>query len=101
MKSTILHFVHLLVLIVKAVRPGGVKAIIAENVLLRHQLALLSRSRRKAPNLQTRDRLLFGVLSLLISPRRLSTVAIIIKPATLLKFHRALIKRKYRSLFSN
>jgi len=38
---------------------------------------------------------------LLISPRRLSTVAILIKPATLLKFHRALVKGKYRRLFSN
>ena len=28
-------------------------------------------------------------------------MAIIIKPATLLKFHRALVKRKYRRLFSN
>jgi hypothetical protein len=36
---------------------------------------------------------LFGALSLLVSHRRLFTVAIIIKPATLLKFHRALIQR--------
>ncbi len=101
MKSAVLLIVHSLVLIVKALRPGGVKAIIAENVLLRHQLAILSRSRQKAPNLHTSDRFLFGTLSLLISPRRLFTVAIIIKPATLLKFHRALVKRKYRRLFSN
>jgi len=100
MKSAVLLIVHSLVLIVKALRPGGVKAIIAENVLLRHQLAILSRSRQKAPNLHTSDRFLFGTLSLLISPRRLFTVAIIIKPATLLKFHRALVKRKYRRLFS-
>ncbi len=101
MKSAILLIIHSLVLIVKALRPGGVKAIIAENVLLRHQLAVLGRSRQKAPNLHTSDRFLFGALSLLVSPRRLFTVAIIIKPATLLKFHRALVKRKYRRLFSN
>jgi hypothetical protein len=62
MKFTVLLVVHSLVLIVKALRAGGVKTIIAENVLLRHQLAILSRSRLKAPNLQTSDRFLFGAL---------------------------------------
>ena len=92
---------HLLVLFAKSLKSGGTKATIAENLLLKQQLIMLSRARKKAPNFQTSDRFLFGALSLLISPRRLSTVAIIIKPATLLKFHRALVKRKYRSLFSN
>ena len=92
---------HLLVLFAKSLKSGGTKATIAENLLLKQQLIVLSRARKKAPNLQTSDRFLFGALSLLISPRRLSTVAIIIKPATLLKYHRALVKRKYRSLFSN
>ncbi len=64
-------------------------------------LLVLSRARRKAPNLQTSDRFLLGALSLLVSPRRLFTVAKIIKPATLLKIHRALVKRKYRRLVSN
>ena len=100
MKSAVLLIVHSLVLIVKALRPGGVKAIIAENALLWHQLAVLGRSRQKAPSLRTSDRFLLAAVSLLVSPRRLSTVAIIIKPATLLKFHRALVKRKYRRLFS-
>ena len=52
MKSTLPQLVHLLVLIVKALRPGGVKTIIAENILLRYPLALLSGSRWKAPNIQ-------------------------------------------------
>jgi transposase InsO family protein len=101
MKSAVLIFVHSLVLIVRTLRPGGVKAIISENLILKQQLIVLNRARRKAPNLQTSDRFLLGALSLLISPRRLFTVAIIIKPATLIKFHRALVKRKYRRLFSN
>ena len=101
MKSVAFLFMHLLVLFAKSLKSGGTKATIAENLLLKQQLIVLSRARKKAPNLQTSDRFLLGALSLLISPRRLSTVAIIIKPATLLKFHRALVKRKYRSLFSN
>lgn len=37
----------------------------------------------------------------MISIKRLSHIAIIVKPATLLKFHKALVKRKYHLLFSN
>ncbi len=101
MKSVAFFLIHLLVLFAKSLKSGGAKAIIAENLMLKQQLIVLSRARRKAPNLQTSDRFLLGALSLLVSPRRLFTVAIIIKPATLLKFHRALVKRKYRRLFSN
>ena len=81
MKSAVLLIVHILVLIVKALRTGGVKALIAENILLKHQLGILARTRQKSPNLKTSDRFLLGALSLLVSPRRIFTVAIIIKPA--------------------
>ena len=93
MKSVAFLFIHLLVLFAKSLKFGGTKAIIAENLMLKQQLIVLSRARRKAPNLQTSDRFLLGALSLLVSPRRLFTVAIIIKPATLLKFRRALVNR--------
>jgi putative transposase len=43
---------------------------------------------------------LLGLCPLLVSPRRLLKVAVAIRPATLLRFHRALIQRKYRLLFS-
>jgi len=36
-----------------------------------------------------------------MSARRRLTAAVIIKPSTLLRFHRALVKRKYNLLFSN
>ena len=39
-------------------------------------------------------------MSQLINPHRLKPVAIIVQPATLLKFHRALVRRKYQRLFS-
>ena len=101
MKSAVLLFVHFLVLIANALRPGGIKAMIAENLILKHQLTVLSRARQRAPNLKATDRFLFGLLSLVVARKRLRSVAVIIQPATLLKFHRALIKRKYRRLFSN
>jgi len=96
MKSVAFFLIHLLVLFAKSLKSAGIKAMIAENLMLKQQLIVLSRARRKAPNLQTSDRFLLGALSLLVSPRRLFTVAIIIKPSTLLKFHRALVNRKYR-----
>lgn len=101
MKSVAFLFMHLLVLFAKPLKSSGTKAIIAENLMLKQQLIVLSRAQRKAPNLQTGDRFLLGAFSLLISLRRLLTVGIVIQPATLLIFNRALVKRKYRRLFSN
>jgi hypothetical protein len=40
--------VHLLDAIAKLVRPGGVRAVVAESLLLKHQLVISSRARRRA-----------------------------------------------------
>src|ERR1035438_9942577 len=85
---------HLLSTSVRVAGPGGVRAVIAESLLLKHQLIVLNRSRRRAPRLTSWDRLLFGVGVFLICPKRLPKVAIGIRPSTLLRFHRALIQRK-------
>ena len=42
-----------------------------------------------------------GLCALLLGPRRLIRSAIVFKPSTLLRLHRALIRRKYRRLFSS
>jgi putative transposase len=86
---------------IKLSRPGGVKAIAAENMVLRQQLIKLSRHHKRSPKLKISERILFGLLASWINPRRLFRIAIILKPATILKFHRALVKRKYHLLFSN
>jgi hypothetical protein len=77
-----------------------VRAVVAESILTKHQLLILNRSRRRAPHLRMLDRLIAGFCSLWIMPNRLRRVAIAFKPSTLLKFHRALVERKYRLLFS-
>ena len=87
--------------VILILRPGGVKAIAAENMVLRQQLISLSRQHKRSPKLNTLDRIMFGMLARWINPRRLSRIAITLKPATILKFHRALVKRKYHLLFSN
>jgi putative transposase len=69
-------------------------------VLLKHQLLILNRSRRRAPNLQIWDRVVVGLCSLLVKPVRLARVAIALKPSTILNFHQALVRRKYQLMFS-
>ena len=73
----------------------------AETIAMKQQLIVLNRHRKRAPSLATRDRLLFGLLAELIGERRLQKVAVILKPATVLAFHKALVKRKYSRLYSN
>jgi len=100
MKDAIFLIFELLIAIARVLGPGGSRAIIAENLLLKQQLLVHSRSRQRAPNLSVRDRALFGFWTLFMNPRRIARSAIIIKPSSLLRFHTALKKRKYRLLFS-
>ncbi len=79
---------------------GGARSILSENLMLRQQLVILNRGRSKAPNLKTEDRVVLAFCSLLISPNRLSKLAIGVAHSTLLKFHKALVKKKYSILFS-
>ena len=76
------------------------RAVIAENLLLKQQLIVLCRPRQRAPKLTTVD-LLCGFASLFLRPGRIRKVAIGLRPSTLLAFHRALVRRKYRHLFSS
>ncbi len=101
MKETVILLVHLLTTLAKLLGPGGTKAVIAENLLLKQQLLVVTRSRRRAPNLSTADRFLMGFLSLFLGRGRIARIAVSIRPSTLLQFHRYLVRRKYRRLFSN
>jgi putative transposase len=92
---------HFAVVAAKLCGAGGVRAVMAENLLLKQQLIVLRRARKRAPNLTSSDRLLFGFWSMFLSPGRIRKVAIALRPATLLAFHRALVRRKYRWLFSS
>ena len=67
MKHLLMLAVHLLATIAKLVRPDGVRAVVTESLLLKHQLLISSRARRRAPNLNSLDRLLLGLGSLSIS----------------------------------
>jgi hypothetical protein len=101
MRDLLLTLLHLAVMAAKLCGPGGVRAVIAENLLLKQQLIVLRRARQRAPNLLRSDRLLCGFWSLFLSPGRIRKVAVALRPSTLLAFHQALVRRKYRRLFSS
>ena len=101
MKNLLLTLLHLAVMTAKLCGPGGVRAVIVENLLLKQQLIVLRRGHRRAPNLTLSDRLLCGFWSLFLSPGRIRKVGIALRPSTLLAFHQALVRRKYRRLFSS
>jgi hypothetical protein len=101
MKDLLLVPLHLAVVTAKLCGPGGVRAVIAENLLLKQQLIVLRRARHRAPNLTLSARLLCGFGSLFLSAERIRKLAIGIRPSTLLAFHRALVRGKYRRLFSS
>jgi putative transposase len=63
--------VHLLATIAKLVRPGGVRTVVAESLVLKQQLLISSRSRRRAPNLNSFDRFVLGLGSLFVTPSRI------------------------------
>jgi transposase InsO family protein len=100
MRDLAILFIHLLTTIAKLMRPGGGRAVVAESLLLKHQLVVLNRGRERAPNLRPTDRVIAGLCTLFIHPYRLLRVAVVLRPSTLLAFHAALVKRKYRVLFS-
>jgi putative transposase len=75
--------------------------VVAESVLVKHQLLILNRSRKRSPNLRVSDRMVAGLCALLMRPGRLIRSAIVVRPSTLLSLHRTLTQRKYRRLFSS
>jgi putative transposase len=99
MSSILFLLIDLLTTLATLARPGGYRSVIAENLLLKQQLIIHSRSRRRSPNLSTQDRTILGLLSLFLNPKRITRAAIIIRPSTLLRFHNALVKRKYQQLY--
>jgi hypothetical protein len=73
-------FLHLLTTIARLAGPGGARALVAESVLVKHQLLILNRSRKRSPNLRTADRVIAGLCAVFMRPGRLIRSAIVVKP---------------------
>ena len=100
MRHLVVLFVHFIATLARLLGPGGVRSLVAESLLLKHQLLIVNRSRQRTPNLRSSDRILAGLLALLVRPTRLLRPAIVLKPSTLLAVHKAMSNQKYRLLFS-
>lgn len=100
MKNLLLLLAHLFTILAKLVGPGGARAVVAENLILKQQLLIINRSRQRAPNLSVIDRFVFGLSTLFVRRSRMGKVSVVIRPSTLLKFHQMLVRRKYSLLFS-
>src|SRR5262245_47569794 len=100
MREFLILFVHLIVTVARLVRPGGLRSVVAESVLVRHQLLILNRGRKRSPNLRAADRILAGLCTLFMRSARVLRSAIVLKPSTLLHLQSMLRQRKYRILFS-
>jgi putative transposase len=90
----------LIITVVRLAGPGGLRSVVAESASIRHQLLILNRGRKRAPNLRAVDRIVAGLLTLLMRPARILRSAIVLRPSTLLHLHNLLRERKYRLLFS-
>ena len=101
MRNLVVLFIHFLAILARLLGPGGVRSIVAESLLLKHQLLIVNRSRQRSPNLRASDRILAGLMALLMRPTRLLGSAVVLRPSTLLAFHKALSKQRYRNLFSS
>ena len=60
MRDLVVLFVHLVVTIARLTRPGGIRSVVAESILIKHQLQILNRNRKRAPNLRSLDRIIVG-----------------------------------------
>jgi hypothetical protein len=47
---------HLLATVAPLAGPGGARAVVAESVLVKHQLLILNRSRKRSPNLRKSEK---------------------------------------------
>src|ERR1700726_13960 len=101
MRDLLILAIHLVVTFVKLLRPGGVRAVVAESLALKHKLIISNRSHRRAPNLTTLDRIVLALTTMFVSRLRITKLGAVIKPSTLLRFHKLLVREKYRRLFSS
>ena len=100
MRDIFTLFLHAIVVIIRLIQPGGLRSVVAESVLMRHQALILNRGRKRAPNLRASDRIIAGLCTLLMRPARVMRSAVALKTSTLLHFHKMMIQQKYRLLFS-
>ena len=62
MRDLVVLFIHFIATLARLLGPGGARSIVAESLLLKHQLLIVNRSRHRSPNLCPSDRILAGLM---------------------------------------
>ena len=81
MRDLAVLFLHLLTTAARLAGPGGARSVVAESLLVKQQLLILNRSRKRSPRLRLSDRIIAGFCALLMRSRRLLRSAIVLKPS--------------------
>ena len=68
MRLLLFLVVHAFTTLARLLGPGGIKAVLAENLLIKQQLLVIDRSRHRAPVLLPMDRIFMDLLSLFMNP---------------------------------
>ena len=68
MRDVVILFLPLIATVVRLARPGGLRSVIAESQLLKHQLQILNRGRKRAPNLRPAERFISGLCTRFMNP---------------------------------
>jgi hypothetical protein len=80
-RDLVVLVLHLLATVARLAGPGGARSVMAESVLVKHQLLILNRSRKRSPNLRPSDRVVAGLCTLFMRPGRLIRSAIVMPSA--------------------
>ena len=94
MRNLAILLIRLITTTGKLMDPGGARAIVAELLLVKHQLITLNRGRERAPNLSPMDRVVASAGTLFIRPCRLLRAGIVPKPSAVIAFHAELAVRE-------
>lgn len=78
MRDVLILVVYLIINVVRVMRPGGVRSVIAKSVFLRHQLLVLKRPRQRTPKLLPIERIVAGLCASLLRPAGLLRSAIVL-----------------------
>ena len=71
MKDLVVLLIQLVTVLAPPAAPGGVRGLVAENLLLKQRLLVLGRTRRWAPNLTSVERFVLGLCTLFVAPGRI------------------------------
>ena len=68
MKGLLLLLIHLVAVLARLLGSGGVRGLVAENVPIKQQLLILSRTRQRALNLSSLERFVLSLCILFVAP---------------------------------